>query len=220
MTYGISMYDVGDSLPINEIEPGTYVLAGPAMSGKYDLLLDIIVDGLTQDEGSLFVSTNDDAESIFEGIQDRYDQSLDLLRMVDCVSERQMGHGQFPQERVEYVNSPADLTGLGIDVSEQLRQFAEGEVQLTRIAFHSVSTLLMYSELETVFRFLHVLTGRVDSVDGLGFFSLDPTTHDEGDVNTIKQLFDGMVEVRSVNTGRQVRFVGIEGAPEGWIDHS
>jgi hypothetical protein len=60
---------------------------------------------------------------------------------------------------------------------------------------HSLSTLLMYSDLQTVFRFLHVFTGRVQSVDGLGLFSIDSTAHDDQSLNTLKQLFDGIVNV-------------------------
>jgi hypothetical protein len=44
-----------------------------------------------------------------------------------------------------------------------------------------------------VFRFLHVFTGRIQSVDGLGLFCIDSTAHDERTMNTLKQLFDGIV---------------------------
>jgi len=60
---------------------------------------------------------------------------------------------------------------------------------------HSLSTLLMYSDLQTVFRFLHVFTGRIQSVNGLGLFSIDSTSHDEQAMNTLKQLFDGVITV-------------------------
>jgi hypothetical protein len=59
---------------------------------------------------------------------------------------------------------------------------------------HSLSTLLMYSDLQTVFRFLHVFTGRIQSVDGLGLFCIDSSAHDDQTLNTLKQLFDGLIE--------------------------
>jgi hypothetical protein len=58
---------------------------------------------------------------------------------------------------------------------------------------HSLSTLLMYSNLQTVFRFLHVFTGRIQSVGALGLFAIDSTAHDEQTMNTLKQLFDGVI---------------------------
>ena len=51
----------------------------------------------------------------------------------------------------------------------------------------------MYSDLQTVFRFLHVFTGRLQSVDALGLFAIDSTAHDDQTMNTLKQLFDGIV---------------------------
>ncbi|MFB6256893.1 MAG: recombinase RecA, partial [Haloplanus sp.] len=46
----------------------------------------------------------------------------------------------------------------------------------------------------TVFRFLHVFTGRVQSVDGLGLYAIDSAAHDDKTMNTLKQLFDGVIE--------------------------
>ncbi len=75
----------------------------------------------------------------------------------------------------------------------------------------------MYAELETVFRFVHVLAGRIDSIDGIGFFVIDPTTHDESTVNTLKQLFNGMIEIRD-DGHREIRFAGIPDTPSDWTE--
>jgi len=53
----------------------------------------------------------------------------------------------------------------------------------------------MYSDLQTVFRFLHVFTGRIQSVDGLGLYVIDSSAHDDQTMNTLKQLFDGVVRL-------------------------
>ena len=209
------MFAVGDSLPNEELGPGSYLLAGAAMSGKYELLLDFIAEGLAQDEGVLFVTTNESAGPILEDVEERVGSVPEQFRLVDCVAERQGTEGRYPPERVEYVSSPADLTGIGIGVSEQLRRLSAAGVEDTRICFYSLSTLLMYAELETVFRFLHVLSGRVDSMAGLGLFALDPTTHEESTVNTLKQLFDGVIEVK-LDGGSQVRMVGVPGSDTEW----
>ena len=53
-----------------------------------------------------------------------------------------------------------------------------------------MSTSLMYTELRTMFRFLHVFTARIRSGDMFGVFSLDPTMHEEKAHNTIRAVFD------------------------------
>jgi len=211
------MYDVGDTLPLDELDPSTILVSGPVMSGKYQLLLDFLVEGVEDGDGSLLVTTNEDADGVFEDLEAEGVRNVDSFRLVDCVSEQQSANDQYPPERVEYVNSPGDLTGLGIGVSEQLRRFFEADTTRVRIGFHSLSTLLMYCDIETVFRFLHVLTGRIDDADGVGLFMIDPTTHEEGTVNTLKQLFDGAIELRSTEDGdTEIRFRGIDDAPSVW----
>lgn len=213
------MYSTGESLPIESLETGTYLLAGPAMSGKYDLLVNLIVEGLSSDDAGLIVTTNQDARSIYAEIEGRGGGPQERIRLIDCVSdEHDVGDALNP-DQVEFVSSPADLTGIGIGVSEQLRRFAEADIARTRVAFYSLSTLLMYSELETVFRFLHVITGRVESIEGFGVFTIDPTTHDRSTINTLKQLFDGMIELRAESDDRELRFVGIPDGPEDWVPH-
>jgi hypothetical protein len=82
----------------------------------------------------------------------------------------------------------------------------------------SISTLLMYSNLETVFRFLHVFTGRIRSIDGLGIFVLDSAMHDEKEYTTLRQLFDGVVEVEADDDGvSRVRVVGLSDNPTEWV---
>lgn len=211
------MYLVRDSLPVEQLNEGSYLLSGPAMSGKYELLLDLLASGLRHDDGVLVVSTNHSAPSMYEDLQDILQSPPDQCRFVDCVSDSPENNAPIPESYVKHVSSPGDLTGIGIGVSEQLNQLVESDTDSIRVGFHSLSTLLMYAELETVFRFVHVLSGRIDSIDGIGFFVIDPTTHEESTVNTLKQLFDGMIEIRD-DAGREIRFAGIPNTPSGWIE--
>lgn len=214
------MYSTRESLPIDSLAAGTYLLAGPAMSGKYDLMIGLLVEGLSDGEGALLITTNQDAESVYADLEDRLGGAPETVRLVDCVSDQQPTDSRLEGDQVEYVSSPADLTGIGIGVSEQLRRIADANVDRTRVGFYSLSTLLMYSELETVFRFLHVITGRIESIDGLGIVTIDPTTHDLSTTNTLKQLFDGLIELRADDGSREVRLVGIDDAPEDWVSHA
>lgn len=94
---------------------------------------------------------------------------------------------------VETVSSPADLTGLGITLSEQLRSW-NGDGNDVALCFDSVSALLHAVDTQTAFRFLHVLTGRFDSVGANAHYHLDPAEFDPQTVNTITALFDAAIE--------------------------
>lgn len=211
------MYSVAESLPLDELEPGALLLSAPAMAGKYDLLLDLVAEGIHHDEGVIFVTTNETAAGVVDDLGERVNSTMDQVYVVDCGSDRPAHDLSVPEEQVDYLSSPADLTGIGIGVSERLRSLSDAGVTGTRVALHSVSTLLMYSNLETVFRFVHVITGRIATVDGLGVFAVDPTSHEDGTLNTLKQLFDGVIELRDDDGRREVRVVGIPDGPTEWV---
>lgn len=189
------MYDIG---PLEtEIEPGSNVLiSGPSMSGKRDLALDVLAEGTDGGEGSIFVTTKDGADRVLELYEDRTPYQGKPVAVVDCVT-RQQGVGDVREDdRIKYASSPVDMTRIGIQLSEFLEAFyQERNIRQNRVALHSLSTLLMYSDLQTVFRFLHVFTGRIQSVDGLGLYVIDSSAHDDQTMNTLKQLFDGVVRL-------------------------
>lgn len=94
------------------------------------------------------------------------------------------------------VQSPTDLTGLGITVSEYLKEWS-GNGNRTVACFDSVTAFLQYRELHTVYRFLHVMTNRLSAVDAVGHYHLDPDAYDEQTVSRLKSLFDASVEITS-----------------------
>jgi KaiC/GvpD/RAD55 family RecA-like ATPase len=178
-----------------EVEPGTNILlTGPPLSGKRSIMMDVLAAGTDRDEGAIVVTTKDGADRVLRDYEKRTPYEGKPVAVVDCVT-RQQGGETRESDRIKYASSPVDMTGIGIKLSEFLQAFGDRGIEQNRVMVHSLSTLLMYSDLQTVFRFLHVFTGRVQSVDGLGLFSIDSTAHEDQAMNTIKQLFDGIVTV-------------------------
>ncbi|SFR47960.1 MULTISPECIES: RAD55 family ATPase [Halorubrum] len=178
-----------------EVEPGTNILlTGPPLSGKRSIMMDTLAAGTDRDEGAIVVTTKDGADRVLRDYEKRTPYEGKPVAVVDCVT-RQQGGDARESDRIKYASSPVDMTGIGIKLSEFLQAFGDRGIERNRVMVHSLSTLLMYADLQTVFRFLHVFTGRVQSVDGLGLFSIDSTAHEDQAMNTLKQLFDGIVTV-------------------------
>lgn len=95
--------------------------------------------------------------------------------------------------RIEAISSPADLTGLGMKMSDLLADLVDEDHQLV-VCFHSITTLLQYVDLQKVFRFLHVVTGRLKATNAVTHFHMDPSVHDERELNTITTLYDAVME--------------------------
>jgi hypothetical protein len=102
----------------------------------------------------------------------------------------------LPPERIEVntVLDPSDLTTLGIRISEQLSEWESTDEQPV-VCFHSLTDLLEATELNRAFRFLHLLTRRLSSAGAIAHFHLDPEAYDEKTVETLRPLFDAVLEI-------------------------
>ncbi|MFC4437190.1 MULTISPECIES: RAD55 family ATPase [Natrialbaceae] len=186
------MYELADVLPDTEVDAGTNVLvAGPPLTGKRSIALSILESGANRGDGSIAITTKDSADVVLAKLPEDAD-----VGVVDCVTKQRGVGAVEDNSRVKYASSPVDMTGIGIKLSEFLQEFYDRrELPRNRVLLHSISTLLMYSDLQTVFRFLHVFTGRIQSANALGVYVIDSTSHDDQTMNTLKQLFDAVIEV-------------------------
>lgn len=129
----------------------------------------------------------------------------DGVTVVDCTP----GSGS---EDAASVNSPGDLTGIGMAVSRFLED-ADRPV----VAVDSLTSLLLYSDTRPVFRFLSVLSTQVARADGLGLYLVDEGAHDRQTVRTFAQLFDGQLRLRGGAGGPEARGKGVDALPAEWI---
>lgn len=95
---------------------------------------------------------------------------------------------------VEFVSSPGNLTSIGIEVVGFLDAWANSQEPIA-VCVHSLTPLLQYVDLKQAYKFLHVFTGRVTAAEAVAHYHMDPTAHDDQTVNTIKSLFDTVVEI-------------------------
>ena len=97
--------------------------------------------------------------------------------------------GEVGPGAVACVESPTDLTGLGIKVGNYLESHGGSD---TLVTFDSLTMLLQYVERERAFRFLHVLGDRVEEADAVAHYHTDPKAHDEQEIATLSSLFDAV----------------------------
>ncbi|WP_302081274.1 RAD55 family ATPase [Salinibaculum rarum] len=191
------MYELGTELDGVSVDPGTNILvSGPPLTGKRRLAMDILAHGVTDGDGAVIVTTRDSSDRVISDFQSHIDDPSDAdLGVVDCVTKHQ-GRSASDTDLVKYASSPVDMTGIGIKFSEFVEEFyTKRDVRKNRVLLDSLSALLMYSDVQTVFRFMHVLTSRIEDADALGVHIIESTAHDDEAMNTMKQLFDGIIEV-------------------------
>lgn len=89
-----------------------------------------------------------------------------------------------------------DLTQLGIKIHERVVDGPEFEPGELRVCFDSLVPLVSRYDTETVFRFLHLVTGSVDRSRAMGHYHL-PVSRNAETVRSLEPLFDAIVELRT-----------------------
>lgn len=97
---------------------------------------------------------------------------------------------------LDAVRNPADLTGLGIQTSKYLERWVDTDHSIIPY-FDSLTSLLQFVDLNKAYRFLHVLSGRVKSVDGHAYYRIDPDAHESQTVATIQNVMDDAIDFSS-----------------------
>ena len=193
------MYELGPPFSGVSVPLGTNILlSGPPLAGKRWLAMETLAVGARSNEGAIVVSTRDSADRVREAWVPLVDEGT-AVAVVDAITQH-IGR-TTDAEMTKYAASPRDLSDIGVKFSEYIQSFyTEQQREHNRVVVDSLTTLLLYSNLQTVFRFLHVFTSRVGSVDGLGLYTVDATAHDGETLSTLDQLFDATIDIDADGT--------------------
>lgn len=101
------------------------------------------------------------------------------------------------------------LAELGITISQEIKTFENiaGELAPSelRVCFDSLTALFTDYEPDEIFRFLHVLIGRIRSVQAMAHFHLH-VDYDSNPVQQLAPLFDAVIELRVEDGQAQQRW--------------
>ena len=206
---------------IGGIKKGSNImLIGPPMSGKEAILRQIMYHGSVRKENAIItVTTRESGAHILDWFQEnRLTLPLSRIGIVDCVTKKH--YVKSDNENIKIAAGPADLTGIGVRISQFLEEFSTKK-NILKIQLHidSISTMLMYSNIRTVFKFLHVFTGRIKGSGGLGIFILESQMHEEQKIAILKHLFDYTIEIESENDTKFLRMVGLSSKPTQYFEY-
>lgn len=136
-----------------------------------------------------------------------YDPANDELTLSDVVEA---------DDVVQNVNTPRNLTDIGIGFKRAFDRFDERGVERVRFGLLSLSIILSHVDQETVCRFCRTLTRGISQEGAVGFFLLNRDAHGSGTVTTLSRAFDGVLAVEDAAEGQRVRLPGIDGIAEEW----
>jgi KaiC/GvpD/RAD55 family RecA-like ATPase len=217
-TLGIKELDTA----IGGIRKGSNImLIGPPMSQKEVILHYIMYHGTAINNNAVIaVSTREPATDILEWFKEnQLVLPLSRIGIIDCIT-KSVGGDALETENIKFASSPQDLTGIGVRISQFFEDFLiKKKIPKIQLHINSLSAILMYSNIQTVFRFLHVFTGRIKEAGALGIFVMESGMHDDPTIATLKQLFDGVIEIKEENDKNYIRTVGLSSKPTPWLEY-
>ncbi|MDZ7701308.1 MAG: hypothetical protein U5J98_04155 [Halobacteriales archaeon] len=172
------------------------LLLGPVESSvEYDLCTTLCETG-GYPRRRVLVTTTQSADERLNALRGFDDDPFDETTVIAVDEQiRSSGNGDptayavgSETVTIETISFPRDLTRLGLLVNKHLGIPADGPAPV--VCFHTLSTLLESAPVEKVFRFLHVLQGRVRMGGARAHYHLDPDDHPDEVINTLRPIFD------------------------------
>lgn len=171
-------------------------LRGPT-GGPFDYqLCSHFVDGSSHGGKRILVTTDQSALDRLQTLEGYGAGPFDEVTVI-ALGDRASGAGLEADDgstqhgasvAVKRVPDQRDLVRLGLLINTELDVPEEGEPPT--ICFHHLDNLLARAELEQVFRFLHILQGRVAQAGARAHYHLDPTYVSDSELSILDQLFD------------------------------
>ncbi|ATW88594.1 hypothetical protein halTADL_1841 [Halohasta litchfieldiae] len=191
-------------------EAESVVIAGPPMSGKYNLMHRILGEA---GDRSIILSTGHDAERVRADYAETTGHDPKTSPIVDCVT-REQGAEVEDTDLTKYASSPKNLTELGVKFTE-LAENWESHTD-TSVGVHSLSQLLMYWDADRIYQFVRVLLGRTRNQGWLTVAVINSTMHDERTLHTLLDPFDTVVDTRTTDEGWEMRLRDRNSSPTAW----
>lgn len=180
------------------------LLLAPPFSGADRLAYHLAHPG--ESDYTIVISADSDAQDV-ENSFGLSEEERRRLWVVDCIT-RTMEPTVADSDQVKYVASPVDLTGMGIKFTRILEEIREAEAEKgisegprVRICVNSLSSFLIYSKLEAIYRFFHILSARVRRMNGVAIYLLNPVAVDEKTISTLEQLMNGAIMISADERG-------------------
>lgn len=159
------------------------------------------------DRRRLFISTDSNLPSITDRLSTSSEQlHADTTTLITWSANARSTTATPPQPMATEVTpvhvESNQLSELGITISQEIKTFEAiaGELAPSelRVCFDSLTALYTDYTADAIFRFLHILIGRIRTVQAMAHFHL-PLDYDSNQVQQLAPLFDAIIELRVVD---------------------
>jgi RecA-superfamily ATPases implicated in signal transduction len=189
----------------------TYLLVGNKESGKEEFLYRLASSALSLKDAVVYTVT---AKSYLDLINEFSSRSLNIsqylgnaFKILDNFS-RTNSPNLTDNNYAKVLNGPVDLTGLSVALSTVNSDFVKEGTSVVNV-LDSLSTLLVYNNPATIFRFLQFVCGKAKLSGVTSVFSLDDEMHSKDVNETVKSVADAIISLKLEGGKRYFTAYGI-----------
>jgi hypothetical protein len=208
---------IGEGLDPSTLDTNVLV-AGPTLCGKRAVAFDILASAYEADARSFAITTTDTAD----GFRTRFDPFTPPDRAVEDVivvdSHRVPTSSARHDHRTYTVDSPGDLTGIGINLWEGCESLSPDERQGGRVLIDDFSTFSIYSSTDRLLEFVSTCNNNVTDLGLSTVMVASIDAVDDGSIDRLRKRFPTIVEVTSAGDTTKVRLRGQE--TTNWSDYT
>ncbi len=206
---------------VGKTDAQIYLIVGPPGAGKEAFALQYMIDGLTEKNNAVFITTDDFPDDIISKMREMGSDAkphIDSkqLQFIDAFSYRT---GEKIDKEMLMVESVRDLTSISVILKKQI-----DTKENLRLVFNTISTISIYNSGVALLDFIQAQVARLKQRKHSGLLLAHEGMMDEKVIQGIKAFVDGVIEFKAEEDEKGVlqRKLRIVFAPNirksGWIN--
>ena len=181
--------------------PATVLLTGPPGDEKNAFAFHFAEEGLQNKEVILYITLEHTPKEIIK-IASEYGIELkgNNLFFMDCYSST-INAPVNKGENAVRINGPSALNDISLEVNEFIKKNKEKKI---RVIFHTFSSLALYNEHNSLFKFFKVIEGRLKQAGATLFLIVDEGMHEKKFINTLEHSVDQIFKYGLIEGEKQL----------------
>jgi len=174
------------------------MVLGPSFVGKLTMLNLFIAEGLRKGVPGIYVLTDKTPAEIRESLKpilkgvEAY-EAKGLLKYVDAYSKT-MGIEEDDPYTI-FIDNTTDLDEISMAINNIQKEW-QADHSYHKVAFHSVSNVLAYTDIMNVYKFLQILTAKSKRAGGVSMYVMDSGMRSEKEIESLKHIMSGSIEMK------------------------
>lgn len=159
-----------------------------------------LIEQLISEDYFVIVITTNQPYDILKKNYEKNGIPIERIHFVDTVTKYAMGGDPPPVKKCWFISNPANLTDIGIAVTETLKGLEGKKVCLL---FDSVSSMLIYMSSQNITRFIHFITTKLRLLNFAGIFLVAENGLDPDVLVQLTTFVDAVIDVDKLTVDRK-----------------